>query len=371
MMQLTLLHVFPTLAVGGQQTRFVTIANELGQGFRHQLISLDGRNEAVGLLNPTLDFAVLPTPILTGNPIRDLYSIASVSDSVTPDVLVTYNWGSIEWAIVNRFRSRCHHIHLEDGFGPDEADRQKRRRIVTRRLFLKRSIVVVPSRKLAGIAQNSWHLDPQRVHYIPNGIDPARFDPAPANGEPFFHRRDGESVIGAFSPLRREKNLGRLLEAFAEAIRLGPPIRLVICGDGPERAPLGELASRLNVADRVTFTGHVSRPESVMGAFDLFAMTSDTEQMPYAVLEAMSARLPVVATDVGDIHTMVAEENRPFIVPRDNPGQLTSALTRLNGDESLRRQIGRANRARVEQTFGVASMTDAFRCLLTGAIERR
>ena len=360
----TLLHVFPTLAIGGQQTRFATIANELGRGFRHQLISLDGRDEAVRLLDPELDFALLPRPPQTRNPILDLRTIASVSASVMSDVLITYNWGSIEWAIVNCLQLHRPHIHFEDGFGPDEADRQKLRRVLIRQLFLRRSIVVVPSRKLVDIAKNRWHLESQRVHYIPNGIDPTRFDRVPASGEPVFHRREGECVIGSFSPLRREKNLGRLLEAFAAISGSGSPIRLVICGDGPERAALIELASQLNAVESVTFTGHVPRPEAVMGAFDLFAMTSDTEQMPYAVLEAMSARLPVVATDVGDIHTMVSKENRPFVVPRDAPGRLASALARLSGDEKLRHQIGQANRARAERCFGIASMAEAFHRLI-------
>ena len=366
-----LLHVFPTLAIGGQQTRFATIANRLGHEFRHQLISLDGADAAVGLLDPALDVTLLAKPAHTGNPLGNLRTIARVSASAEPDVLLTYNWGSIEWAIVNRLLFHRPHIHLEDGFGPDEADQQKRRRILIRRVFLKRSIVVVPSRNLAGIARNCWHLEPPRVLYIPNGIDPTRFDRAPANGEPFFHRRDGECLIGAFSPLRREKNLGRLLRAFSEVTGPGLPIRLVICGDGPERVALSELARELNAADRVIFAGHVPRPEMVMGAFDLFAMTSDTEQMPYAVLEAMSARLPVVATAVGDIAAMVSEENRPFIVPRDFPRCLVSALNQLCSNEVLRRQIGQANRMRVEEAFGIESMTDAFRRLLADAIEGR
>ena len=77
-----------------------------------------------------------------------------------------------------------------------------------------------------------------------------------------------------------------------------------------------------------------------MGAFDLFAMTSDTEQMPYAVVEAMAARLPVLATAVGDVATMVGDENRPFIIARDDQRHLVAALARLCGDQALRRRLG-------------------------------
>jgi hypothetical protein len=85
-------------------------------------------------------------------------------------------------------------------------------------------------------------------------------------------------VIGSFSPLRREKNIERLIRVFAQLSSRSAPVRLVICGDGPERAQLSDLANHLNLTDRVTFTGHVSRPELVMGAFDVFAITSGTEK---------------------------------------------------------------------------------------------
>src|SRR5260221_9891057 len=312
----TLLHVFSSFAIGGQQTRFATVANRLGRAFQHRIISLDGRDEAVALLNPDLDVTVLLVPAQSRNPLVQLPAIARVSSTIRPDVLITYNWGAIEWAIVNRVRFRRPHIHLEDGFGPDEADRQKRRRVLARRFALRLSTVVVPSHGLGEIARTVWRLDPSHIIYIPNGIDPSRFDRNPAEGGPLHDWRDDACVIGAFSPLRPEKNIARLLRAFAELTRSSSSVRLVICGDGPERSPLTELARGLNMAGKGTFTGHISPPESVMGAFDVFAITSDTEQMPYAVLEAMSAPLPVAATAVGDIPTMVSEENRPFVVER-------------------------------------------------------
>jgi glycosyltransferase involved in cell wall biosynthesis len=364
-----LLHVFPTLAVGGQQTRFAVIANELGRAFRHQLVSLDGRTAAVPLLHRDLDYALLPAPARHANPIERLRGILAANARAGTDLLITYNWGAIEWAIVNRLRLRRPHIHLEDGFGSDETDRQKARRVLTRRLTLSRSIVVVPSRNLVEIARTYWRLDPTRVVYIPNGIDASRFDCMPTSGAPFFERRVGECIIGSFSPLRPEKNLGRLLRAFARVVATSSlPIRLVICGEGPEGPILSDLAQGLGVRELVTFAGHVPKPELVMGAFDLFVMTSDTEQMPYAVLEAMAARLPVVATAVGDIATMVGEENRPFIVARDNQGRLEAALEQLCRDQGLRRRLGQANRVRVEQSFAIAPMADAFRRILTAMI---
>jgi glycosyltransferase involved in cell wall biosynthesis len=359
-----LLHVFPSFAVGGQQTRFATIANRLGGAFRHRVVSLDGRDAALKLLDPELDVALLPALPSNGGRLR---RIAQCFGGVDAEILVTYNWGAIEWAIANRMLYHWPHLHFEDGFGPEEADRQKSRRVLARSLVLRRSQVVVPARNLVTIASARWHLRPERVHYIPNGIDATRFDGMPADGSPFFTRLSDHCTIGSFSPLRAEKNIGRLLSAFSQIVASGLPVRLVICGDGPERGRLSELAAALGIAGRVAFTGHVPRPEAVMGAFDLLAMTSDTEQMPYAVLEAMAARLPVVATDVGDIAAMVAPENRPFIVPRDDRAQLVAALRRLCLEPETRRRIGQRNRERVESAFTIAQMADAVHRLLDAA----
>ncbi len=354
----TLLHVFPSFAVGGQQTRFATIAGRLGARYRHVVVSLDGRDAARALVPASVCLRMQAVADVNG--LHRLGRQAAAIRAARPDLLVTYNWGSVEWAIANRLLVRLPHVHLEDGFGPDEADRQLRRRVLARRGALGRSMVVVPSRTLAAIATGVWHLAPERVAYVPNGIDADRFEPPPDTSA-WFARGDAECVIGALAPLRREKNVGRLIRAFARLA--GRPL-LVIGGDGPEAAELRALAAGLGLGERVVFTGHVPAPELIMGGFDVFAMSSDTEQMPYAVLEAMCAGLPVVATDVGDIAAMVHADNRPFVVPRDEPDRLVAALAALTADAALRRRLGVGNRAEVRARFTIDRMVSAFARIL-------
>jgi len=161
------------------------------------------------------------------------------------------------------------------------------------------------------------------VAYIPNGSDAVRFCAPLRDTIPGFARRPGELVIGTVAPLRPEKNIGRLLRVFA---MLGnpAPLRLVVAGDGVERGALGRLAAQLGIADWVIFTGRVA-PESVLGTFDIFALSSDTEQMPNALLEAMAASRAIAAVDVGDVKTIVCEENREFIVARDDEPAFAAA----------------------------------------------
>src|SRR5581483_8307551 len=240
------------------------------------------------------------------NPIANAVRFAGELRSIRPDLLVTYNWGALEGALGNLIGPRLPHIHIEDGFGPDEAKRRFTRRAWLRRVSLMRTgTVVVPSRNLERIARREWGIPPRRLLYLPNGVEMARFGAQLPESEWGFAKKPGELAIGTCAALRPEKNLKRLIRAFAACGAAHS--RLVICGEGPERPGLERLAESLGIADRVTFTGYLARPETVFAGLDIFAMSSDTEQMPYGLLEAMAAGLPAAATDVGDIKSIVAE----------------------------------------------------------------
>lgn len=350
-----LLSVFSTFAVGGAQMRFVALANHFGPRFRHAIIAMDGCIDAQARLAPGLDLTFPSVTVRKGDTLGNVRRFRRLLRALRPDTLATYNWGTIEWAIANAL-PLTRHVHIEDGFGPEERNTQLRRRVWARHLLLRRSTVALPSRTLWTIATQTWRLNPARVRYIPNGVDLAAFDaPATPNAVP---------VIGTVAALRPEKNLARLLRAFHQAAE-HRPARLLIAGDGPSRPGLEALAAELGITDRVTFTGYVARPQALYPGFDIVALSSDTEQMPMAVLEAMAARLPVAATDVGDIRAMLAEPNAPYLAPRDDAA-LAAALAALLDDPALRRRLGGANRAKAEREYAEAAMFTAYDALFRG-----
>src|SRR5262249_37287309 len=144
------------------------------------------------------------------------------------------------------------------------------------------------------------------------------------------------------------------LRVFA-ALKQTVPLRLVIAGDGIERAPLEGLAGELGIADRVIFTGQIA-PEMVLGTFDIFALSSDTEQMPNALLEAMAAGHAIAAVDVGDVKRVVCHDNREFIVPRDDGPAFARAITWLLGNAAMRAELGRKNSERAATEFSQERM---------------
>jgi glycosyltransferase involved in cell wall biosynthesis len=355
-----LFHLFPTFAVGGSQVRLTQIANHFGARYQHTIFATDGVTDALSLIKPHVPFGKLEAKIDKLRGLKNTPLYARLIREADADVVVTHNWGTIEWAFATRFTPGVRHVHIEDGFGPDEANKQLTRRVLFRKVALGggRTTVVVPSYVLHDIATRVWRLPKAKVQLIPNGIDLQRFAKVDAaQARALAKKAEGEVLIGTVATLRPEKSLDLLIRAFAQ---VPGKARLMIVGDGPERARLESAARDAGVAERVTFFGHTREPERVMRAFDIFAMSSKTEQMPLGLLEAMACGLPVAATNVGDIARMVAEDNRKLITPAGDAGALAGALKKLVEDIGARAWLGSGNLAKAKAEYDQALMFERY-----------
>lgn len=339
--------------------RFAALANRFGRQFKHMIVAMDGRTDCRERLRPELDVSFPNIAVRKQDTVGNFRRFRSLLRAVRPSRLLTYNWGSIECAMAN-WPGFAGHVHIEDGFGPEEADRQIPRRVLTRRYVLGRSTVVLPSRTLFKLAAEVWKLSPKVLRYVPNGVDCERF------GARDIPRLDWEGqgpIIGTVAALRPEKNLIRLLDAF-RLVRNRMPCRLLVAGDGAERPRLEQYADTLGLGADVKFTGQIAATERVYAALSLFALSSDTEQMPTAVLEAMAAGLPVASTDVGDVSQMVAPSNLPFITPL-NTDALATSIYKLLSDPALAAGIGATNRQVVRTSFDHERMFADYEALFT------
>jgi glycosyltransferase involved in cell wall biosynthesis len=213
-----------------------------------------------------------------------------------------------------------------------------------------------------------WDQPIGRVKCIPNGIDTAAFSkPARADALAGIIKHKGEMWVGTLAGMRPVKNLTALVRAFAP---LPEHWQLVIVGDGPEESAIRAEAERLNIEHRVHLPGFAPDPARFVGLFDVFALSSRSEQFPISLVEAMAAGKPVAAPAVGDIAAMVSEENRPLITPAGDEVALASSLNRLAHDSTLRARLGKANRAEARARFDEKPMIDAYRRLYASAIGR-
>ncbi|MEY2925667.1 MAG: hypothetical protein RL367_144, partial [Pseudomonadota bacterium] len=195
------------------------------------------------------------------------------------DLVLTYNWGAMDAVGARRLFPRgCPPlIHHEDGFNQDETERLSWKRNGFRRLMLPTAhAVVVPSLRLETIARDVWKVAaPVRIG---NGIAVAAYAVPPApDAIPGLVKQPGDVVVGTLAGLRAVKNLPRLVRAVAAA---GPAIKLVIVGEGPERETIQAEAVQCGLGDRLIMPGFMAEPHRFVGLFDIFALSSDSEQFP-------------------------------------------------------------------------------------------
>lgn len=372
-MPVRILHAHSTFSLGGKEARAVRLMNAFGADAEHAVLSsMPGQFSARAAIAPDIR-VVFPedAPSLTGRPsLMRLFNLARYMKGF--DLVLTYNWGAFDMVMARHLFGRGEGfpplIHHEDGFNEDETDQLKTIRNLYRRLGLSAAHkLVVPSERLEQVALRVWGQGARHVERIGNGIPVDRFGgPVEEGALPGLTKRPGELVIGTVAGLRAVKNLPRLVRAFA-AMK-SPAKRLVIVGEGPESDAVVREAQRLGVADRVHMPGFLRDPHRWLGAFDIFALSSDSEQFPISLVEAMAAGLPIVATAVGDIPSMVAEANRPLIVAPGDEDAFAAALDTLADRSDLRHAIGRANRDKARMDYDEKKMIARYARLYGEAI---
>ena len=359
-------HVFSSFDPGGPEVRAATLMNLLGPCFEHTIIATNGQYGAADRIDRGVAFRLVEPPPGKGSIFYGL-KLLPLLRSLAPRLVTTYNWGAIDAVIASRLAHSWPVIHSEDGFGVDELDALKRRRVLTRRLLLNNAYAtLVPSTTLRQIAIEQYRVPPERVVFIRNGVDLSRFRP----GRAFEWRRsvgipDTAVVIGTVGALRAEKNIGLLLDAFADAAP--PEACLLIVGDGPCRHDLEAHAERRNITQRTFFVGSIRDTVEYYQAMDVFTLSSLTEQMPIALLEAMACGLPVVATAVGDVPTMLGAAQASALVSPANPAAYSRALATMATDAPLRSRLGAHNRQRAETEYPLPRMVERYQSLYAAA----
>ena len=365
------LHCHSTFAPGGKEARSVRLINAFGGAAEHVVLSgVPGQLGARAGLSPGIrvDFPT-DAPSLTDAPTpARLWRLSRYLRRF--DLVLTYNWGAFDAVMANRLFGGVPLIHHEDGFNEDEAVALKSRRNLYRRLGLAGAFrLVVPSQRLERIARNAWAQTPARIVRIANGVPVEGFaQPPEPDAIPGFERQPGEIVVGTVAGLRAVKNLSRLVRAFA-AMRHNPA-RLIIVGEGPESEHIASEARAAGVAARLLMPGFLAEPARWIGHFDIFALSSDSEQFPISLVEAMAAGLPAVATAVGDVPAMVSDDNRPLIVDPGDEAAFAAALDSLADQPNLRRAIGAANREKAVAEYDERRMIAAYARLYGEALGR-
>jgi len=365
-MSLRVLFYVPQLGVGGTELHVLALARRLaGDGFGCAVWRSGPSGPVEGLLNKA-GIETFYGP-LGARPAAWLGMGALVRGFRERDfdILHSYGYGPhyldalvAKWAGIPVYISSRRNVrHWEGGDRLGLAERLRNRlsdAVVANCEAVKRRAVEVEG------------LDPEGVTVILNGVDldgiPRGFDRGASRAA--LGCPPDALVLGCLGSLKPVKGQLSLVRAFAAASRREPRLRLVLCGEGPDKDRLLEACRELGVADRVAFTRTVEGRFALLKSLDVFVLPSLHEGFPNALLEAMACGVPVVARRTGGVPEAVEEGRTGFLF--DDDDGLERALGPLLRDPSLRERMGAAAEDRARREFGLDAMAGSYAELYRG-----
>lgn len=354
-MRIRVLEVLATLRRAGAEQVAVSLACGLDRArFETAVVSL--YDPFSGGLEAALDEGGVPVWHLgkrRGLDARMWGKLAQAVCRFRPDVLHTHSY-VMRYVLPAHFRKVVHTVHNlaereVDGIG----------RAIHRMAFRAGAAPVAISAAVARSFTRLYGREPAGV--IPNAVDVGRgFRPeARAVWRSRHGFVPGDFLVVSVARLEEQKNPLHLIRAFAEGLREAPAAHLLMAGEGALLEPARQLASQAGIAPRVHFLGLCEDVAELLSACDLFTLGSDWEGAPMAILEAMAARLPVVATAVGGVGDLVEDAVTGILAPARDASALGRAMAELALDSERRRRMGAAA-ARRATRFDLADMIDAY-----------
>ena len=364
-----IVHVLYRLDTGGMERIVVSLINATCDRYRHAVIALTG----FGVLRGEIEDTVTECLSLEKKPGKDwpcYWRLWRALRELKPDLVQTYNIGTLDLAPVVKLAGVRRLVHAEHGRDATDPKGENPKYLRLRRWMaplIDRYVAVAPD--LQHWLTDCARIRRSKVVYIANGIDFAVFNvmrvasaPRPQLGD---FAPPGTVLVGHVARLDKVKDQAGLISAF-KLLREAtghPDCRLIIAGEGPQRKELERQIAELDLVDTVRLLGNRGDVAELLAECDVFALSSIAEGMPLTVQEAMAARLPVVATDVGSVALMVEDGVTGTLVPAGNPHAMAAALSAYVADESLRRQHGDAGCARVAAQFSLSAMVTAYATL--------
>jgi glycosyltransferase involved in cell wall biosynthesis len=214
--------------------------------------------------------------------------------------------------------------------------------------------------------------DPDRIVAIPNGVaDCAGYLDVSGRSRRSLGVREGELLLLSMARLASDKGLAYLVEAAAILAEQSRPFRIVIAGEGPERARLEKLARDRNVHHLVSFLGFRQDVAELLGACDMVILPSLREGLSIALLEAMAAGKPIVATGIGSHREIASQAEMAVLAPPADPQALADAILKLAADPAAMVRLGSTARALFEKSYTEERMLNAYRRLYFDLLEQK
>jgi glycosyltransferase involved in cell wall biosynthesis len=356
--EVRVLQVVLQLSAGGTERLVIELVRRLRERFPMAVCCLDEPGEwAPEITGLGVEVTALHRP--PGFQIALARKLASVATRFDASVLHCHHYSPFVYGRLASLATRRTRVVFTEHGRLSDAPPSGKRRLANRFLTIGSPWLFAVSHDLRRhlVAEGF----PARMSVIWNGIDPG---PPPDERRRRSARRsiavpEDASVIGTVARLDPVKDLGTLLEAFAEVQRRSA-CRLVVIGDGAEEASLRARARALQIEGSVLWLGQRGDVREILPAFDVYANSSISEGISLTLLEAMAAQLPVVATRVGGTPEVVLDGETGLLGPARSAGALAALVQRLVDDKPLAARFGLAGRHRVCEHFALDRMVERY-----------
>lgn len=353
-----------SLGKGGLETMAVDLACGLKErGYSALLVALDQG----GVLEDRLKAENIPYVILGGRRLFSPafhFSFARLLRRVNAHVVHTHMFAPLLHSLPATRLARVKRvIHTEHSF--EYLVPRRRYRVLLRVMSWFTDVFSVVGDRMRPFYLNSIGVAPKKLKVIVNGVSiapvPSQSDRARTRAE--LNLSPEACAICAVGRLAPEKNLELLLRAVARMMsgsQTPPNIHVLLLGEGERRTALETLARELGISALVTFLGWRTDVRRILDALDVFCMTSISEGLPLAMLEAMAGELAIVSTVVGDVPQLVADGSSGFLIAQNDEAALAARLRQLADDAALRRRLGRAGRQVLLSCYDRSRMIDGY-----------
>lgn len=366
-------HIVYSFRVGGLENGVVNLINRMPDDvFRHVVIAMtDCDPEFASRFSRPVECIALHKP--PGHGFRLYRPMYALLRRLRPAIVHTRNIAALEMTVPAWLSRVPVRLHSEHGRDLDELGGKAGRFRLIRamhRPFVSRYIAL--SGQLERYLMDEVGANRQHVTRICNGVDTVRFQPAGTTARPpGWPFPPDVSVFGTVGRLQPVKAQVDLVRAFA-ALRARYPVeaasaRLVIVGDGPERAAIQAAIRDADLDGHVWLPGARADVAACMQAMNVFVLPSLTEGISNTILEAMACGVPVIATDVGGNPELVEAGRTGLLVSPGEPAALADAMFRMMCKQTADR-MGRAARERIEQQFSLDVMVARYRQVYESAL---
>lgn len=294
-----------------------------------------------------------------------LASMLRVIRSSAPDIVHTRNWATIEGVLAARLAGVRGLVHGEHGLDTGEDTHEPWRRKAFRRVAYELADrVLCVSHQLRNVHSARTGFSANRITVVHNGADMKRFAFSSSVRESARRElgiAETDFCIGCVGNLTPVKDYATLFRAIGIVANQRRNWRLLIFGDGPERAKYEQMVNeRPEWAGRVSFQGLSNRIPEFLNALDVYVLTSLTEGISNSLLEAMATSLPVVITDTGGNPEVVVDNESGLLFPIRDAARLADHLQMLEANPDMRLRLGQQAVRRIRQSFSIDSMVQSY-----------